>query len=221
MTTKPLPPRIVLQTALTISTTTTITIAATMPAFHDTWLSPNISIPPISTGADHNHHDRSTSGLQICRLCSDGFHTENNLSHTRARSPCADLSCTGCTWLWRNGDSACRRCVARFPCPFRAPASGSAGVDGLPSLSYRVLVPDEGYEGGDERGIIAKVGNFPSAGSTNLAKKVDRRFAAGTIEGHDADSLSVHRKRRLAITAISTRRVAKRGRWRLRKGRSP
>ncbi|KAF6227575.1 hypothetical protein HO173_012214 [Letharia columbiana] len=147
-----------------------------MPAFHDTWLSPNISIPPISTGADHNHHDRSTSGLQICRLCSDGFHTENNLSHTRARSPCADLSCTGCTWLWRNGDAACHKCVARFTCPSQEQESSSSGVDGLPNSSYRVLVPDEAYEGDDERGVFSKVGNVPSA-SPRLSMRKKERWA--------------------------------------------
>lgn len=185
-----------------------------MPAFDDTWLSPNTSIPPISTGADRNHLDSSTSRSQICRLCRDGFHTENNLTHTQARSPCDDLSCTGCTWLWRNGDSACRTCVARFTCPSRAPASGSAGVDGLPSSSYRVLVPDEGYEGDDERGVVAKLETFPSASSRLSMRKKERSAQ------RNRDFFFVGDKRHLAITAIATPRVGKARKRPLRRRRS-
>lgn len=133
-----------------------------MPAFDNTWMLPNTSIASTSTRTDDNHLDESASSLRICCLCGHDFHSEEDLIDTRTRHPCSDLSCAHCTWLQRNRDSTCQRCSARFTCPFQEQTSPTAEVDGLPISSRRLAVPDDGYDGDDERGATSNAKPLPT-----------------------------------------------------------
>ena len=130
-----------------------------MPTFDDTWLFPNTSTPPIGTGADHNHLQSFPPKSKTCCLCGNAFAADAYPVDIPTQPPCDDLSCPKYTWMWRNRDSSCPKCAARFTCPFPEQASPSSSssssseIDGLPVLSSHIIaVPDDGYDGDDERG---------------------------------------------------------------------
>ena len=139
-----------------------------MPTFDDTWMFPNTTVFDFNTGAHHSSFDRSTSSSHLCRLCSDVLVIDDN---PRVRSPCSDLSCLNCTWLWRNSGSCCQKCVARLTCSSTSPL---LDVDKRFISSHRIEVPDDGYDGDDERGA------FPDVASTTSRPKRLTQVKRGT-----------------------------------------
>ena len=128
-----------------------------MPTFDDTWMFPDTAVLNVSTEAHHNDFDSSTSHL--CSLCGDILVIDDN---PRIRLPCSNLSCPNCAWLWRNSGSCCQKCVARLTCPS---TSQLLDVDKRIVSSSRTKVPDDGYDGDDDRGA------FPNTGSTTFKSK--------------------------------------------------
>ena len=130
-----------------------------MPTFDDTWMFPDTAVLNVNTEAHHNDFDSSTSSSHLCSLCSDVLVIDDN---PRIRFPCSNLSCPNCTWLWRNSDSCCQKCVARLTCPSTSPL---LDVDKRIISSPGTEVPDDRYDGDDKRGA------FPDVGSTTFRPK--------------------------------------------------
>ncbi|KAM0805460.1 hypothetical protein BDR22DRAFT_398259 [Usnea florida] len=127
-----------------------------MPTFDDTWIFPDTAVLNFNTEAHHNNFENSTSSSHLCSLCSDVLVIDEN---PRIRFPCSNLSCPNCTWLWRNSGSCCQKCVARLTCPSTSPL---LDVDKQMISSPRAEVPDDMYDGDDERGA------FPDDRSTTF-----------------------------------------------------
>ena len=127
-----------------------------MPTFDDTWIFPNTAVFHIDSGADHSNFDRSTPSSHLCSLCSDVLVIDGN---SRIGFPCPDISCPNCTWLWRNSGSYCQNCAARLTCPSTSPLSD---VGERLISSPRTEVPEDGYDGDDERGALPTVGSTRS-----------------------------------------------------------
>ena len=142
-----------------------------MPTFNDTWMFPTSAIFYFNTGADHNNFDRSTSSSYLCCLCSDVLAVDDNSADSRTRVSCYNISCPNCTWLWRNFGSYCQKCAARLTCPSISPL---LDADQRLISSRLTEVPDDGYDGDDERGA------FPNVGSTTSGPKRLTKHKRGT-----------------------------------------
>ena len=137
-----------------------------MPTFDDTWMFPTTAVFDFNTGAHHDNFDRSTSSSHLCSLCSDVLVIDDN---SRIRFPCPNISCPNCTWLWRNSGSCCQKCVARLTCPSTSPL---LDVDKRVISSPRTEVPDDGYDGDDERGAFHNVRSTISGPKKFTKKKL-------------------------------------------------
>ena len=147
-----------------------------MPTFDDTWIFPDTTVLNFDTEAHHNNFDISTSSPHVCSLCSDVLVIDDN---PRMRFPCSNLSCPNCTWLWRNSGSCCQKCVARLTCPSPSPL---LDVDNRVTSSSRTEVPDDGYDGDDERGAFPNVGSITSR-PKRLTKDKRGKFFSAVTEG--------------------------------------
>lgn len=141
-----------------------------MPTFDDTWMFPTPNILSIATGADRDH---PASNPRICGLCGTAYPVYGNLTNTHMQSPCDNISCAACTWLWRNGDSTCHGCSARFTCPSRRQASPSS--EPVSISSHRTKAPDDGYDGDDEREAFSVLGCTSLSGPERLARRKGRK----------------------------------------------
>ena len=163
-----------------------------MPTFDDTWIFSNTTVSNFNTGAHHNDLDRSTSSSRLCSLCSDVFLIDDN---PRPRFPCSNLSCPNCTWLWRNSGSCCQKCAARLTCPSTSPFSD---VDKRFVSSHRIEVPDDGYDGDDERGAFPNVASTTSRPERVTKQRRGKTFSALTDDRekgtcvHDQRILKAH-----------------------------
>ena len=124
-----------------------------MPTFDDTWMFHDTAVFNFNTGAHHNNVDMTTLSSHLCSLCSDVLMIDDN---PRPRSPYSNLSCPTCTWLWRNSGSCCPKCTARLACPS---TSSSIDVDRRLIPSHRTEVPDDGYDGDNERDAFPNISN--------------------------------------------------------------
>ena len=145
-----------------------------MPTFDDTWMFPNTAVFNLETGAHHNNVNMSTSSSHLCSLCNDVLLIDDN---SRPRFPCPNISCPNCTWLWRNSGSCCQKCAARLTCPSTSPL---LDVEKRSISSHRIEVPDDGYDGDDERAAFPNVGGTTSRPKSLTKVKRGIPFSAVT-----------------------------------------
>lgn len=117
---------------------------------------PDTAVYNLETEAHHSNVNMSTSSSHICSLCNDVLVIDDN---SRLRFPCSNLLYPNYTWLWRNSDSCCQKCVARLTYPFTSP---SPDVDRRLISSYRIKVSDDRYDGDDERGAFPNISSITS-----------------------------------------------------------